>query len=224
MLKHMITDYMRAYRWMSLKEHLKTNLQLSFFAYWWFLALIGRFIFEKDSSNDYIAISAIYLPMIHIYTSGIIHPIKLSKMMYLCPMNAVERKNYVRNFYYFRVFLHMGISVAGIIILILSTRCNAVSAAAIACNDLTISLSAICRETSRNNTNDLPPRWGTNMAILLIALISNTAWLVAITDARPHVTLRFILLGILLFMQLPLSLSFHKYVKKELNAAANYEE
>ena len=71
---------------------------------------------EKSASvwTDTVQFLAVLLPLCFSYFSMAVHPVQLSKMMYLCPMNAKERSNYIYGSYFFRIAIQMSIGFLGL--------------------------------------------------------------------------------------------------------------
>ncbi|MCR5120022.1 MAG: hypothetical protein K6B44_10465 [Lachnospiraceae bacterium] len=62
----------------------------------------GTFYIWTDALRD----TVLFLTLIFIWVSQIKHPLRLSRMYYLCPMSAEERSLYLKNAYLFRSLLH----------------------------------------------------------------------------------------------------------------------
>ncbi len=75
-----------------------------------------------DLQTDPLRDSILFLTLLFIWISQIRHPLKLSRIYYLCPMSADERSRYLRNAYLFRSLLHSLLIVIMSIVLFLLCR------------------------------------------------------------------------------------------------------
>ncbi|MCM1499896.1 MAG: hypothetical protein NC124_15645 [Clostridium sp.] len=217
MMKELIADYVRAYNWNSYEKQWRDNFPDNFVLFWVSCMFCGAIHARADLSvSYYIVAAALFLSMGFVLVSGQCHPVKLGKMMYLCPMDADRRRAYIYASYFFRVVLHVVVIAVSTMILIPFSYCDMVSAVEILLNGLVISVL-------------LPPGKEENVNLkrgimLGVAIASNVFQAGIILDDKPDVIPKLIILGLLLFVQLPLSVSYCKWVKKQLKAAINYEE
>lgn len=217
MMKELIANYVRAYHWNSYKKQWETNFSTNFVVFWVFCTFHGAMHARADlPAGHYIVAAALFLSMGFVLVSGQCHPVKLGKMMYLCPMDADRRRAYIYSSYFFRVVLHVVVIAVSTMILIPFSYCDVVSAVEILLNGLVISVL-------------IPPGKEENVNLrrgimLAVALVSNVFQAGIILDDKPDVIPKLIIFGLLLFVQLPLSVSYHQWVKEQLKAAINYEE
>lgn len=222
MIKNLISDYLRVYNWDSFKAQWEGDFSASFIIIWVFLTYCGALHAKGNLPIDYyIVFFALYLPMCFTFFSGQMHSVKLEKMMYLCPMDPHQRREYIYSSYYFRVILHMVIIVIGTIILIPFSYCDVISTAEILINGLVISGFIPFGRNIREETEMPDVQKGIMTAV---AIISNVFQVGIILDDKPDIMLKTVIFGILLLVQLPLSIQYYKWVGKELRAAVNYQE
>lgn len=218
MWKNIAGDYYRAYSWRGIKEMWKTNTgALVAMIYPVIVMLLQMRSAEKSS------FLIVYLPMLYILFSVYMHPVRLCKMMYLCPMEADRRRRYIRCAYCFRLVLHMSVAVIGTGILMLSCDCDAAAAAGILLNDLVLSI-LIPTGTTSGECYGIIRRETVCMVFMIVAsMLCNLISVLAIQDKEPHKMLDIIIFACIVFIQLPLSVKYWKYVQDELEAAVYYE-
>lgn len=222
MIKNFISDYMRAYNWNRFKEKWEGDFFTSFITFWVFFSSCGELHARgKLTIHQCIVFLALYLPMYFTILSGHIHSVKPEKMMYLCPMDIHQRRAYIYSSYYFRIILHMVILVIGIMILFPFSYCDGISIAEILINGLIISGFIPSGRNTRAEVEIVEVQKG---ILIGVALIVNVIQAGIIMDNKPDIVPKIVLFGVLLLVQLPLSIQYYKWVRGELRAAVNYEE
>ena len=227
MLKYIVSEYFRAYKWGNFKALWKKEdrAYVWFTIYWMISALSGGFLREDFTVKDCLMLLAVYLPMLCIGCSGIIHPVRLSKMMYLCPVSAEERKRYIYQSYYFRIGIHMCIAMIGTVLLTLFTYWDVISCLEILLCDLAVSLFIPSAKEVNEDMWKIEKGVGYKIVIMVIAVILNMVQLVIISDSEPHIAAKTIVFCVLLFIELPLSVKYYKkYVQNELRDAVYFEK
>lgn len=226
MFGDILKDYFRVYKWNNFKALWKTEDKAPFFVMYWMLFAMMGGIFAGDdfSGRDILMLVVMYVPMLLISYSTVIHPVRLSKMMYLCPMDAAVRKKYIYYSYYFRVALHMGIAVISVALLACFTYCDILSCLEIILCDMAISL--LIPTAQKADTNDwsfIKETWY-KVFITAITIILNMVQLVVVSEGNPDMEIKLLVLGVLLLIQLPLSVKYYcKYVQNALRNAVFYE-
>ena len=102
MLKQMMKEYVIGFR--------KSQNEKAQNPFIWFPLSYGA-ILPIFSKNEAVLIFLSLLPLTLIMLSAHMHPFGLSKMHYLCPMTAEERKKKIVREYYFRCGLHFAMIV-----------------------------------------------------------------------------------------------------------------
>lgn len=219
MKKHIVQDYFGAYRMRSHKWH-GTNLEfliIYFTAYFCMISRKGASTFEWKSV---IICVAIFLPMLLTYLSIHIHPLKLGKMMYLCPMKPEERKEYIYGSYYFRIGFHMAIAILGLCIAFPMSYCDIFSSLQILLNHAMTAVLVSSVQKKENESSDLNV---IGIFIVSIALISNIVEYGVIMDAEPDIAIKAGLFIVFCLIQIPLETAYVKHIKKELRNSVFYE-
>lgn len=221
MFKEIADDYFKEYCFSRVVEMLKTDPEAwSIMGYpvVLFIAQAGK------GENDYIIFLAIYLPIIFILFSMKLHPVRLHKMMYLCPMGADERTAYVRNSYFFRMIVQMSAAVIGIAVMIPFSCFGMVSAVEILLNDLVMSILIPAAKKTDGNYGGIDKEMVYRVVMTLMPLFLNFGQMVVLSDGESHMIFKLVNAGCLVLILLPLSVKYWKYVQSELAAAAYYEE
>ena len=173
---------------------------------------------------DALICCAVLLPILFSYFSAYMHPLRLTKMMYLCPMHSEERKKYIYGTYFFRIGFQMLIAVSGICIAVLYSYCDIFSVIQILLNHFMAAIIIVpARGTdSRNNNINVKGRISGEIIIITV-LISNLIEYGIIVDSYPDMLLKLILFIAFCLIQVPLGITYGKYIRKELQTAIYYE-
>lgn len=225
MLRDVAGNYFRAYCFSRVIEMLKREAAWNIIIYPIIIVISHKGLCE----NDYIIFFTIYLPVLFILFSMKLHPVRLHKMMYLCPMGAAVRTVYVRNSYFFRIFIQMSVAMIGIAILIPFSHCGMISAAEILLNDLIMSILIPSVKKKDENLGNIDKEMVYRIVMILMPLFLNLGQWVVISDREfhdkeSHVIFKLVNAGCLVLILLPLFVKYWKYVKDELAAAVYYEE
>lgn len=220
MLRKIAVDYFRAYSRRGIKEMWKTNTG-------GFAGMIGMIyplivvLFQMES-NEKIICLFVYLPMLYIPFSVYMHPVGLCKMMYLCPMEADERRQYIRSSYRFGVFVRMSVAAIGVGMVMMLYDCDMIAVAEILLNDLVLSLLIPSEKSSVEGYGSIHKETVGMICMIVVSMLSNFILALAVADKDPGKATLIILAGIF-FLQIPLSIGYQKYVRSELEAAVYYE-
>lgn len=226
MLRDITGNYFRAYCPGRMMEMLKTDTAN------WGIILYPVVLFVIHTGlyqNDYIIFLAIYLPMLFILFSMKLHPVRLHKMMYLCPMEVSARTAYVSNSYFFRIFVQMIVTIIGIAVLIPFSHCGMISVAEILLNNLVMSILIPPVKKMDVDSENFDKEMVYQTVMILMPLFLNLGQWVVISDREfhdreTHVIFKVVNAGCLVLILLPLFIKYWKYVKNELAAAVYYEE
>lgn len=223
MIREIAGDYFRKFTIGGIKELLKTNAAvlvcMAYPLFVWFMMIGG-------GREEGIIFLAVYLPVLYILFSFYMHPVRLHKMMYLCPMGADRRRAYVRYSYGFRVAVQMTAAMIGTVLLMAYTHCGVLSVVEILLSDFVLSILI----RSEKNKDGCYRRFDIDKenvylsCMVTISILSNFGQMVAVSDKEPHRVLQIAIMVCLVTIQLPLTVKYRKYVKRELEAAVYYEE
>lgn len=221
MLKEIAGDYFRTFTIGGIIELLKTNatafVSMIYPLFVWFLML-------GSGREDGIVFLMIYLPVLFIFFSFSMHPVRLHKMMYLCPMRADRRRAYIRYSYFFRIAVQMAAAFAGTVLLMVYAQCSIISAAEILLSDFILSILIPLKKKTDECYGNFDRETVYLSCMITISVLSAFGQMVIVSDKEPHVILQIIIMVCFVMIQLPLTLRYWKYVKRELEAAVYYEE
>lgn len=122
-MKIVARDYFAAFRWSKIKE---SFFGRNFSSWWWIMyvcvlmPIMTPRNWERGPEHIFQHICVSLIVMFGAFAAPL-HPIALPKMMYLCPMDENERKNYLQKSFLFKIFAGFVISVLAISVLVLFT-------------------------------------------------------------------------------------------------------
>lgn len=218
MWKNIAGDYYRAYSWRGIKEMWKTNIGVLPAMIYYLIA-----VFFPMRSGEKSAFLIVYFPMLYILFSVYMHPVRLCKMMYLCPMEADRRSRYIRSSYWFRIALRMFVAVIGAGILMLLYDGNVIAATEILLNDLVLSMLIPSEKKSDAGYGIIHKETVCMICMIAVSMLSNFIQALAIADGEDDMVIDSIIFVCIVFIQLPLTVKYWKYVRDELEAAVYYE-
>lgn len=225
MLKNIVRQYTRAYKWSRLAEQFRQCPQVIYFPIWFLFVMLETLI--SSSLRERIVFFLVFFPMMHSYFSGVMHSVRLNKMMYLCPMDSVGRRSFIYRFYYFRICFHMGFALAGILAMFLFGRPNILPVVGILCNDFVISCLLPWEKTGEDQW-DITKETLYKVFIVYIAGICNMILTEALMDREAlrgiAEGIAMLPMGILVLVQIPLCIRYRRFIKVELERAVEYEE
>jgi hypothetical protein len=161
--------------------------------------------------------SAVLLPMVIVYFSILLHPTRLSKMHYLCPMTRQERLDYVKRSYVFRIVVHMIFFLCGLAVLLPVSYFHAGSVFLLLLNDLLLSMLVPPDEQDENG-------WIYMIVLIPCYLSLNQSQLVVLSDAESHWIAQAVSYAVFLLLELPVFWGYRRHIKRQLAAAADYEK
>jgi len=221
MAKYIIRDFFSAFRINNLKQNkvLFTWVYLTVY-----IICISTFANRGWSDRqiawrNIIAENALFLPIVFSLCSVMAHPVQLAKMMYLCPMSPEERRTYIYVSYYFRIGMHMLVSIAGLCIVAAYTYCDVVSMIQILLNDALVATML----NHRQQTGDRGSAMVVGEILFLTALLSNAVQFCIVCDLTPDSWIQWVLFFLFCLVQLPLEIRYVKYIRRELRRAVYYE-
>ncbi len=224
MIKYIVRDYFEAFRLTNLRQRQGTACSKIVLLPAMGIASIAINLFagqlEKSASvwTDTVQFLAVLLPLCFSYFSMAVHPVQLSKMMYLCPMNAKERSNYIYGSYFFRIAIQMSIGFLGLWIAAGSVSWDFFTAVWILTNQL---MTASLVNGGAHNGSRMP---AVGELIFLFSLIAS---ILQMDCMRGDVSDERILnIGMLIFfcvVQVPLECIYINYIRKSLQSAVFYE-
>ena len=217
MMKYIFRDYIEAYRISRVKEYLK--IEPNAVTAFWLVFYFGFILFKgvtdthKGEESDPAAFLSVYLPMLLVYFSVELHPVRLSKWMYLCPMDKTERRQYIYKSYFFRIGLHMLLFVMGNCVLFFVFPCHIVCVMEMLLNSFVLAVMLPSNANSRENTY--------RIVLIVMVIILDMMQMFYLDQAFLWKQV-FFLLGVA-FVELPIMYRYSKFIRKHLQGAIMYE-
>lgn len=220
MINDIIRDYFAMFRIGNLKKNNLAN-KLSFFSLYFIgMTLCGPFLAHAKISWRVIAVQfAVFVPIVFSYFSVLAHPIRLPKMMYLCPMQPDERRKYIYGSYYFRIGVHMLPGVLGVCIAVVYSYCDIFSVIEMFLNYLMVALLVSREQSAKGKVRGMV----IGEIIFVIAILSGVIQVGIIADAEPDMGMKAVLFAVFCLVQLPLEIRHLKSAGKQLQAAVSFE-
>ncbi len=188
----------------------------------------GKINFSLNETENLIIYPALFFPVWLILFSEAIHPIRLSKNMYLCPMTVQERRRMIYHGYYFRIGLHMMVAIAGLVIYILLGNKDVLLILEYLANSFALSILSLTnstgekKETKRDHAQADWENW--QIAFLIpTTLICHFILAGTILDGKNVFYVKIGVFLAMLLIELPLTLSYRKILRREMEGALYYE-
>lgn len=214
-MKILFEDYVGKWNLNKIYELYKTDGRTSGFLT---LVIMSFTLFLNASTNDYAYILGMCIPMVIVYLSSVLHPVKLDKMYYICPLTIGERKNYIVKSYIFQIIVHMIIFIPGIILIICVSSFRPLAYVVIILNDFF--MSTLVYAGKSNSDKDIICK----MILIEAIITSNIAELVVLSDkGSSHMIAQLILLCVLVLIIIPLYIVFLRFIRKEIEEAVTYK-
>lgn len=224
-MKNIIREYFTAFRWRRIKEGYRGSN-------WWFfiyMLVVVPMIFTggiSESWQNVLAFYSLIVPiMFHLFTVPL-HPFSLPKMMYLCPMTKDERRAYLKRTYSVKVLFSflaallgaVGLMAAGGYDIFLTVIAFVLSILIIFATSL--QTRAVGNGADWSKSKD---RWETVTLIFFLLQAVVLASEVA-TKEICSPTEKIVYLGILLFIDLPLTLKILSFWNETVERMMYYEK
>lgn len=227
MWKDVVADYFRVDSLLLINRMRRTDRRAS--ATVLYLSIITMnysliILFSRMRWKEMIACLLVCLPMLYILASVYRHPVGLPKMMYLCPMDADRRRQYIRGSYHFRIFVNMTVAVIWTGILLLFYDCGRIAAAEILLNDLALSLLIPWEKKTDEKFGTMNKEAVCMCCVMVVSMLANFALVQTVTDKDAENVIVGIGFACIVLIQMPLTITYQKYVRGELEAAVSYEK
>lgn len=229
MIRNISREYWKAYRWENLKQ--KGSFSGIFFLIYFLFILpmiLGHF---EDYRFEIIAPLAI--PAFWIVISAALHPMRLPKLLFLCPMDQNERRKYVVTAFWYRMCLHTIFVIVGAVIMFLLKK-DIISTVVVIFNG--IILSFYCNGLNINGLGrtamdgkrylDLESKQGLNEGFGVVISIFLLYLYGEIIDSGGFLEQKLwelVVIGILIMIQLMLTIHYATYWNGAVERATNYE-
>lgn len=119
MSRQIIRDYFHGFRLENVK---KIYANGAWWIYAYFISLWPLIMHIFDSMDAILYYYMGILPMLFCLFSATTHPMRMPKIMYLCPMDEEDRKKYVKGAYWFKLFFPLLTAIPCLIILFVTVE------------------------------------------------------------------------------------------------------
>lgn len=218
-IKELFLDYKRNWSFGRIKELYKKggdNPALYLTIYLPTMFFITIFHGEENFSRGDILFLVLLLAFMLVTFSILTHPVRLSKMYYLCPMTKEGRLRYVRNSYLFRIAIHMVLLLICYIMISLFMRFHPLYFLLFFINSLIYSSLILVDNTLESGS----------VYVLLLMPDSLFSALIELAACEEETLFNFYFIALIITTTIGcfLMLGFIKHIRRELNAAAYYDE
>ena len=234
MWKWVIRDYFAAFRPEKLKKAMGNS---GWWMYLYFGAVLPMMFQVLRSARGTTIYYLICLPILFGVLTSMLHPLKLPKVMFLCPMQEELRKKYIVRSVLFRGGVLLTITFICVVILLSMRACDGLTAGVLILN-MTVMTLVFCgyngvqktdkaanqRSVADNVMDMASPTMGVAGAVaLVLSLVSSMllAFFMAKGDVEDWLT--FIFAGVAIFLQIPLTIPLLKNWNNAMECAASYE-
>ncbi len=228
MWKWVVRDYFAAFRWEKLKESLKGWGWMLIY----FLCLWPALFDVYDSKQGALCYYVISVPFLLAIVSGSLHPIRLPKIMYLCPLTKEERKDYIRYSTIFCVVMNVLLGIIAVVIL-LGAKIVGLKIAGVLLWNMGITTLVFCGIAKKKAPNANPSvleqasaSGKVAGAINFLISLSTTLVIIAIFCEEEQSMAgwaEWIFVGIVVLIQIPLMISMLKARRADMEDVASYE-
>lgn len=222
MWKDIAANYYRAYSGRRIREAWKNYAG----ALICMIYPVAVMLFQMKAGEE-TAFLIVYLPMLYILISVGMHPVRLCKMLYLCPMDADRRRQYIRRSYRFSVAVRMSAALIGTGCLVLLYDCGMIIVMEILLNDLALSVLLPSGMKSGEGGAVIHKTDVCMICMIVVSMLSNFVLALAVADREGGRIVNGIMLAgiaLIVFIQIPFWNVYRKYVRSELERAVYYEE
>lgn len=230
MTKRVIRDYFAAFRWKKIKERY-SNYNTWYIIY--FLVLTPLWLHAERMPGGFLTYYLINVPILFCIISAGLHPMVLPKILYLCPMSKESRKEYIIKSCYVRIAIPVTMGIAGSVVLMCRGFCSRLYGAVIIMNIVILSI-VLGADTSAQGygkiaengqrTLDFDSREGVCQGIVtIVAMLIGLGYQMLVQWESFLNLMGGVVLGIVLVVELPLTILFLKDWKKRVEQLLFYE-
>lgn len=232
MMRLVIRDYFTAFRWKKIKENNKVASlwYIVYFSFFLPLMVLG----SLRTGEGILIFNLVTFPIVFGLFAETIHPLRLPKMMYLCPMTKKMRKEYITKTCFMRIMVPIVLGIMAVAGLLVSGKCDLLCGAGILLNDIIFSvfvgagvningygmLQNIGRTTGNMNAKNIL----LEVIISVITILAGFIYSSELTSDTGFSTWeKWILLGTLLVFSFPAIVVYLRGWQASVEYAINYE-
>lgn len=232
MMRRVIRDYFAAFRWQKMKEENQIGSLWMIIYFTFFLPLLT--LKTMRSWEGLLIFNLVTFPIMFCIFAEVLHPMVLPKMMYLCPMSREIRREYIVKAGLFRIAAPLSLGILAVVILLISGKCDWLCGIGILLNDITFCTfvgSGIntngYRKVRENGQRIFDMDSGNGVmeiVIIVTALLMCIIYSSELTSDTPlPVWGKGILIGVVLFISVPITVHYLKGWRGAVERAISYE-
>lgn len=230
MTKRVLRDYFATFRWQKIKESHKTGS-------WWpgiyFLSVCPALLHVFDDYESILLYYLITIPLVFSMFVPTMHNMRLPKLMYLCPLNTEQRREYIVKSGAVRIIMSVLLDIIGVSILLACGICDWLMAISIFLNLALLSVAIGSginingygkitdkgyRVIDPKNKKELLEMW-----VCLVALLTFLAQYGIVSYEGKSLLLRIIAIGLPLVVLLPPTIAYLRFWKQAVADNMTYE-
>ncbi len=223
-MKKLFTEYWQEFDLRYIKNMYGVELPLFYFVIYWSWSLVFGNAAGTDATSvteKIILAAAVIFPTVFSFISYPLHPIALSKQMYLCPLGSQERQKLVMDKYLFRVGLHMTVCIAGTVLAAFMARGALYWYLLILWNDFIISIFIPSeQEKTDERTKELIYK---NVMIPVVLILNAVYFENALDKENIQIVYAVFVTVFIGLVQLPLFIWYVRRVKSHIRSAVFYK-
>lgn len=231
MTQKVIRDYFAAFRWGKIKE---TYKNYGWWSHVYFLTGTPLILGVYRDIRTVMMYYFLAVPVVFTLSVSVLQPMKLPKLMYLCPMSRKERKEYIIKSCIFRITVPIIVDILGAISLLLFGLCNPIMAAGILLSNIIFSV-VFCSGINENGYGRLTEKgnrvididtrehflemWILVVEVLMVAI----SYALTREDFDNTLLAKCLCIGGTVLIELPLAIAYLRHWKDAINRTMNYE-
>lgn len=230
-----IREYLAEFRLGRMKEKYGSYLWSYFYLGFYTLTIFPIFLWSDHSEHqagNMISYYVLAVLMLFSFYSDMLHPIGMTKLMYLCPMSERQRRQYLIHSYWFKIAVSTGVTLLGLLVLGVLHLINWAYAGLMFLNIVEITLCCSLMMEKRmkeslekkklfmlSNSRDGWETFGIVLALLLgFFMLLSVNW-----QEEMIGILGIVMAIIMLAVELPIAIRTVKRVNDVIRMAMNYE-
>ena len=232
-MKMVIRDYMAAFRLSRIKERYGSNFFGMFYLGIYLVAIMPTAVLGQNGASKYIAeyYVLVCLLLFCMYSSQL-HPIEMSKLLYLCPMSRQERREYLLKSYLLKIGVIFVASALGLILILNIGKLNLIYATLFLCANMGLAISSSLMNAKRiraciDKRKSVVMSSGADgrETAAIIVSICLALFLLICVDSQEEMqgVVGVVIALVLLVVELPLVITMLKRVRPTIEQAMNYE-
>lgn len=232
-MRMVIQEYLAAFRISKIKERYGKNyFGMFYFGIYMLVSMPTLVLGQNGGNNNVVEFYGLVCLLLFCVHSSQLHPIGLSKLMYLCPMSKLERRRYLLKSYLLKIGVIFLVSVVVLTLLGFVGKLNLVYIILFLCANMGLAISNSLLNAKRIKTCVDEKRLvmmssgadGWETAAIIVSMCVSLFLLICLECQEDMQGILGIVMSvILLVFELPLVIKILKRVRPTMEQAMNYE-